>query len=47
MTTCRSRRTDDQMICGQCGLAWDINDPEPPSCRMAVTPAEFLGKLAE
>lgn len=20
------------MMCGQCGLTWDMNDPEPPEC---------------
>jgi hypothetical protein len=21
------------MICAACGLVWDTNDPEPPSCK--------------
>ena len=20
------------MVCGLCGLQWDVNDPEPPGC---------------
>jgi len=30
--TCKARQYSDQMICGQCGLQWDVNDPEPPEC---------------
>jgi hypothetical protein len=30
--TCRARQYNDQMICGPCGLSWDINDPLPPKC---------------
>jgi hypothetical protein len=32
MRTCQARRYSDQMHCGRCGLTWDINDPEPPTC---------------
>lgn len=32
-TGCKARQESDQMCCGQCGLAWDVNDPEPPKCR--------------
>ena len=28
---CRAYQTSDQMMC-PCGLQWDINDPDPPSC---------------
>lgn len=28
---CMARQYSDQMQC-QCGLAWDVNDPEPPEC---------------
>lgn len=31
--TCEARRYNDQMICGRCGLAWDVDDPEPPKCK--------------
>ena len=29
---CLARQHSDQMICHQCGLVWDVNDPEPPVC---------------
>lgn len=32
--TCQAHQYSDQMICGQCALAWDINDPAPPSCKI-------------
>lgn len=28
---CKARQYSDQMQC-LCGLAWDVNDPEPPHC---------------
>jgi hypothetical protein len=31
--TCQARQHSDQMICAACGLVWDTNDPEPPSCK--------------
>ena len=35
---CRIRRINDQMLCGmpQCGIAYDVGDPDPPPCRMLV-----------
>lgn len=30
--TCEARRCNDQMQCGQCGTAWDIDDQDPPRC---------------
>ncbi len=32
MSKCKARQYSDQMLC-VCGLAWDVNDPEPPECR--------------
>lgn len=32
MRQCRARRYSDQMNCHDCGLVWDVNDPEPPEC---------------
>lgn len=29
---CKAKRYNDQMICGRCGLQWDVNDPKPPKC---------------
>ena len=32
-TGCKATQTNDQMQCGQCGLAWDTTDPDLPECR--------------
>jgi len=29
---CKARQYSDEMHCGRCGLVWDVNDPEPPTC---------------
>jgi len=29
---CRAKQHSDQMVCGDCGNVWDMNDPEPPIC---------------
>mgnify|MGYP003387861937 CR=1 FL=1 len=29
---CRARQYSDEMVCHECGLLWDKNDPEPPAC---------------
>lgn len=31
VAVCSARRQGDQMMC-RCGLAWDLNDPDPPQC---------------
>lgn len=31
--SCLARQHSDQMTCAACGLAWDVNDPDPPACR--------------
>ncbi len=28
---CKARQHSDQMLC-ECGLGWDVNDPDPPVC---------------
>lgn len=33
-TTCKARQYSDEMQCGWCGLCWDVNDPDPPECRV-------------
>lgn len=33
MPICKAYQVNDQMLCGQCGLQWDVNDPEPPGCQ--------------
>lgn len=30
---CKARQYSDQMMCGACGLAWDVNDPDRPKCK--------------
>lgn len=32
MMACQAKQYSDQMQCAACGLAWDVNDPEPPEC---------------
>lgn len=29
---CKARQHSDQMVCHACGLVWDMNDPDPPTC---------------
>lgn len=29
---CKARQYSDQMMCA-CGLAWDVNDIDPPECQ--------------
>lgn len=29
---CQATQHSDQMLCGRCGLGWDVNDVEPPKC---------------
>lgn len=31
--SCYARQYSDQMMCGPCGLQWDVKDPEPPECK--------------
>jgi hypothetical protein len=41
---CQAKRHSDQMVCHECGLVWDVNDPEPPACpqKAASSPDEPL-----
>jgi hypothetical protein len=32
VTRCHAQQHGDEMQCGRCGLTWDTNDPEPPTC---------------
>jgi hypothetical protein len=41
--TCKARQCNEQMLC-ECGLAWDVNDPEPPGCRKLYQPSRQQGK---
>ena len=31
-THCEAIQYSDEMQCARCGLAWEVNDPEPPEC---------------
>lgn len=42
---CYARRINDQMQCGKCGLAWDIDDPEPPQCKNEVEVPRSMAKF--
>lgn len=40
-TGCKAVQYSDQMHCAQCGLVYDVNDPDPPDCaplRRAIKP---------
>lgn len=41
---CKARQHSDQMACS-CGLAWDMNDPEPPECRQGVVARQELAAM--
>lgn len=45
-TDCRARQHSDQMLC-ECGLGWDVNDPEPPPCRKAAVGRQALESARE
>lgn len=34
---CQARQHSDQMVCEKCSLAWDMNDPAPPSCTIVAS----------
>jgi hypothetical protein len=33
VVVCRARQLSCQMVCADCDLVWDVNDPAPPACR--------------
>jgi len=33
MDHCKAYQQSDEMVCSDCGLRWDVNDPEPPKCQ--------------
>lgn len=35
---CQARQVSDELQCGKCGLTWDVNDPDPPSCVGVMPP---------
>jgi hypothetical protein len=45
---CHARQYGDQMCCGKCALAWDVNDPDPPTCGEASpAPADTMVEHVE
>lgn len=47
---CRARQQSDQMHCSNCGLTWDMNDPEPPECpetRIKRARDQAIGRIEE
>lgn len=42
--TCKARQHSDQMLC-ECGLGWDINDPDPPECRKGAVAKQELSAI--
>lgn len=44
---CQARQQSDQMCCGRCGLAWDVNDPDPPDCKPVVAKIQQTTTVAE
>lgn len=30
---CQAYQASDQMVCGPCGLQWDMHDEDPPKCQ--------------
>lgn len=43
---CKAIQMSDNMVCRQCGVRWDANDPEPPECRQDVNETERDAKAA-
>lgn len=37
---CHAVQYSDQMNCGVCQLAWDVNDPDPPNCTLNTVPSK-------
>jgi len=46
-TQCEARRHSDQMICEWCGLVWDVDDDDPPTCPKEHPREACLTKLNE
>lgn len=40
MARCRALQYSDQMNCTACGLVWDVNDPDPPPCKVKEATAK-------
>lgn len=38
---CEARQYSDQMVCARCDLAWDVNDMDPPPCKLQQAAAKL------
>lgn len=47
MKKCQARQVSDQMCCTQCGVVWDINDPEPPVCKNTKVNVKIIAAMNE
>lgn len=43
---CKARQHSDQMLC-ECGLGWDMNDPDPPQCRKTAVATQELSTIRQ
>lgn len=41
---CKARQYSDQMVCHDCSLVWDMNDPDRPACNLKPESAEVRAK---
>lgn len=37
---CKAYQASDQMYCPHCHLVWDVNDPDPPPCKIEQSERE-------
>jgi hypothetical protein len=40
--TCFAKQFSDMMVCDWCGQSWDVNDPDPPRCRVVTGPVRTM-----
>lgn len=45
MSKCKAFRVSDQKVCHQCKLVWDVNDSDPPACRLKPVEAKDPKKI--
>jgi hypothetical protein len=42
---CHATRQSDEMVCYKCRLRWDVNDPDPPRCKLTVATRDMQERL--
>lgn len=40
--TCHAKQYSDTMVCAECNLVWDVNDPHPPRCGLVMNNGPIL-----